>query len=245
VDDFELAFQVLGKRGKRGFKDCGCENRVRGDYPDHRGALLRHFARDSGRLVEEALDSKMRDNLKQYVSELRTRLRAVFPGIDGDPIVKPAGERYQTAFKITARDGIVLTVPAGTTWSGISIIETRDGQIRFTAETKERFFAYGDGRAENRPGEVAERPSTTTWEYTLWTLGLLDDNGDPNSTGNTLLAVLRAGGRVKRDEHDSEMLKLCRFLSRLMVIEASPFDFRRQRQEWIPLFDAGSERTSR
>jgi hypothetical protein len=245
VDEFEFAFQVLGKRGKRGFKDCGCENRVKGDFPDHVWALLRLFARDRGRLVEDALEPKMRDNLKQYVSELRKRLQAVFPAIGGDPIVKPPGEHYKTAFRITARDGIVLRVPAGITWSGVSIIETRDGRIRFIAKTKERFLAYGDGRAEDRPGEAAERPSTTTWEYDLWTLGLLDDDGDPNPTGNALLAVLRAGGGIKRDEEDKAMFKLCGFLSRLTGIDGSPFHFDRRRQEWIPLFEADSERTSR
>ena len=243
VDDFEFAFQVLGKRGKRGFKECGCENRVKGGFPDHVWTLLRLFARDRGSLVEDALEPKTKDNLKQYVSELRKRLQTLFPAMDGTPIVKPAGEHYKTAFKITARDGIVLTVPAGTTWSGISIIETRDGQIRFTAKTKGRFFAYGDGRAENRPGEAAERPSTTTWEYDLWTLGLLDDDGDPNPTGNALLWVLRAGGSIKRDEEDKAMFKLCGFLSRLMAIDASPFHF--HRLQWIPLFEADSERTSR
>ena len=157
VDEFEFAFQVLGKRGKRGFKDCGCENRVKGDFPDHVWALLRLFARDRGRLVEDALEPKMRDNLKQYVSELRKRLQAVFPAIGGDPIVKPPGERYKTAFRITARDGVGID-------TRVVILPLEEKHRHARQELADRFgleAAVGPRelakRLEGRPqGEIAE-----------------------------------------------------------------------------------------
>lgn len=244
VDDLDFRFQVLGKRGKRTFQEAGFENRVKRGFPDHRWELLRFFARDSGPLLEEALDSRAKNNLKQYVSELRKRLRAVFPGIDGNPIDKPAGERYQTAFKITARDGIVLPLPADTAWSRISVVEARDGRIRFTVDIKRRFLAYSDGHAEDRGHEVAERPETTTWEHDLWTLGLLDDDGAPTEVGNALLDVLRGRGRVKRGQNDKAMIHLGSFLSRLTGITAPAFEFSAARKEWTSSFEAASETSS-
>jgi len=245
MDELEFSYRGLGKPGKRGFKDCGCENRVKGEYPDRLWELLRQFALGGGELVEESLDTKTRNNLKQYVSELRERLQAVFAGIDGDPIVKPPASRYRTVFAITSKDGITLGFPVGIGWSGMSIAETHAGNIRFTGDVPQRFRVYRDGQAENRGGEMGEGLGPRTKEHNLQTLRLLGKDGRPNRAGQALLDTLRGDGRVKRDEYDKGMEDLCGILCRLTGIESEAFTFRGDRGEWDALFDASSERVSR
>jgi len=245
VDDLEFVCQVSGKRHKRTFQQAGFQNRVKGKYPDRLWGLLRQFALGGGELAEESIDTKTRNNLKQYVSQLRERLHMVFTGIDGDPIVKLPACRYRTALAITAKDGITLTFPVGITWSGMSIAETRDGRIRFTADVPQRFRVYSDGQVESRGGEMAEGLGAKTEEHNLQTLRLLGKDDRPNRAGQALLDILRAEGRVKRGEYDKGMEDLSGLLCRMTGIESAAFHFRRDRGEWNSLFEARSERLSR
>jgi hypothetical protein len=245
MDDFEFVSSVFGKRDKRTFQQTGFRNRVKGEYPDRLWGLLREFALGGGELTEESLDTKTRNNLKQYVSELRDRLQMVFAGIEGDPIVKPSAGRYRTGFAITAKDGITLGFPVGISWSGMSVAETHDGNIRFTADVPQRFRVYRDGQAENRGGEMGEGLGPRTKEHNLQTLRLLGKDGRPNRAGQALLDTLRGDGRVKRDEYDKGMEDLCGILCQLTGIESEAFTFRGDRGEWDALFEASSERLSR
>ena len=127
----------------------------------------------------------------------------------------------------------------------MSIAETRDGHIRFTADVPQRFRVYSDGQVENRGGEMAEGLGAKTEEHNLQTLRLLGKDGRPNRPGQALLDVLRGEGRVKRGEYDKGMEDLSGLLCRMTGIESAAFSFRRDRGEWNSLFEASSERLSR
>jgi hypothetical protein len=242
MKEHSFGYKIFDKHGKRSFQQAGFENRTKRKYSDQFWGLLQQFAYGGGTLREEILDQDTRNNLKQYVSEVRRRLKAVFQ-LDGDPIKKKKGESYTTIFKITSKEGITITVPADTKWSDITIMEGRNGKLRFTIPAKERFLAYSDGRSAERGKEMAEQPGAVTHEYDLLTLGLLDDKEKPSQIGEALLAVLRSEGKLKRSKDDKNMLLLCAYLCRLFSIEDSPFEFRRD--EWLSLFDADPDLASR
>ena len=244
MDDLSLRYEVREKRGELSFKDAGFEDGRMHGSPNRAWALLQAFALGGGRLREGLVPPELTTNLKHPVSALRRRLLALFD-IAGEPIEKPKGEAYRTVFRIRSKDGITISVPADCTWSGISIVETRTGNVRFTVETKERHPAFSDGPATQFTREVAERPGARTEEHDLWMLGLLEDDGQLNTTGRALLDVLRARGHVTRSQKDTGLLRLGDLLCRMTGIEESAFEFRPRRNEWISNFEAMSEHASR
>lgn len=244
LDDHRLGFRLLEEHGERSFQTAGFDDRRRRDFPNHLWELLQQFARGGGKLREEPKDSKKRQNLKYSISKLRASLHALFP-LPGEPIVKREGEDYTTTFRITAKDRVVIPVPADTTWHGISVIETRTGKIRFVIDTKKRYMAFSDGRvsgfSKEFPKEAAERLDTETRKCDLWELGLLADDGQLNQMGQELLDLLRNGGRVKRDQNDNALIELGGLLCRITGMKGSPFEYHFDRKEWTSVFAAGSE----
>ena len=130
------------------------------------------------------LDHNTRTNLKQYVAQLRRRLRALIPDIGGDPIPYDNDERgYRTAFQIASQDSVLFPMPEGTAWPTVTITLTRRGAIRISVPTTtERYAASTYAKKPSgdvHRWELAERESELAREYDLRMLGLADDNGRP------------------------------------------------------------------
>ncbi len=241
IGDERLAYRLREKRDEFGYAEAGFENRrSRGNPPDQLWELLHRFARGNGSLRREALTPDKKANLKQQVSALGRRLRALFP-IPGRPFTKPTDAPYRASFHIRPKDGMTIQVPNGCTWPRVAIVETRGGSIRFVLEGTKRFMAYDDGQRRESSRVAAERPASVTIEHNLEELDLLGDDGAPTPAGQALLDVLRARRRVKRDRDDRGINELCHRLCRITQIEESPFEFDFGRGEWVPVFAASSE----
>jgi len=231
VTDSTITVEAKRRSRDFSFQAAGFEEKRKRGVPDSIWALLKVFAMRGGEIPFNGagLDHKTRTNLKQYVSVLRQRLRALIPGIDGDPVPHIKSERcYRMAFRIASQEGVTFPVPDGTKWPNVTITLTRSGTIRVSAPASERFTAStyrmaGDG--EVHQWEAAERASELEREYDLRILGLADENGRPDARGAALIEVLRAGGAVKRPISDEAMAELCGALTKLMPgIAGSPFD---------------------
>jgi hypothetical protein len=249
VTDSTISIEAKRRRRDFSFAEAGFEEKRRGGVPDTIWALLKVFAMRGGVIPLDGagLDHKTRTNLKQYVSVLRQRLRALIPGIDGDPVPHVKNERcYRVTFRIASQEGVTFPVPDGTKWPDVTISLLRSGAIRISVPAPERFAAsaYNEaGDGEVHQWEAAERASELEREYDLRMLRLADESGRPDTTGAALIDVLRAGGALKRPPNDEAMLELCGVLTKLMAgINGSPFDFAPGSQKWVALFQTSFER---
>ncbi len=250
VTDSSITIEAKRLNRTFSFQAAGFEEKRKGGVPDGIWSLLKVFAMRGGEIPYDGtgLDHSVRTNLKHYVSELRKRLRALIPGIDGGPIPYVKSDRcYRMAFKIATREGMTFPVPSGTQWPNVTITLVRPDAIRVSVPTTERFAT--STYTENADGEVhqwdsAERESELERDYDLRMLGLTAEGGQPDATGRALIELLRADGAVARPTDDDAMLDLCGALTKLMDgIEGSPFDFAPGSQKWIALFHASCELT--
>lgn len=239
---------IEAKRRNRdfSFQAAGFEEKRKRGVPDAIWSLLKVFAMRGGVIPFDGtdLDHNTRTNLKQYVSLLRQRLRALIPGIEGDPVPHVKDDRcYRMAFKIASRESLTFPVPDGTQWPNVTVTLVQPDAIRVSVPTTERFAA--STYAEEPGGEVhrweaAERESELEREYKLRMLGLAGEDGRPDPRGAALLEVLRGKGVVNRPDDDDPMIALCGVLTELMKgIEGSPFDF--ASGKWIALFQTSCE----
>lgn len=248
VTDSTITIEAKRRSRDLSFQAAGFEEKRKRGVPDGIWSLLKVFAMRGGEIPYDGtgLEHSVRTNLKQYVSELRKRLRALIPGIDGDPIPHVKDDRcYRMAFKIATREGVTFPVPNGTQWPNVTITLVRLDAIRVSVPATERFAA--STYAEESGGDVhqwdtAERESELERDYDLRMLGLTDEDGRPDAKGEALIEVLRANGAVSRPAEDEAMLGLCGALTKLMDgIGGSPFDFAPGSQKWVALFSAGSD----
>jgi hypothetical protein len=247
VTDSTITIEAKRRTRDFSFQAAGFEEKRKRGVPDGIWSLLKVFAMRGGVIPFDGadLDSSTRTNLKQYVSVLRRRLRALIPGIDGDPVPHVKEERgYRMPFKIASREGLTFPVPDGAAWPKVTMTLARSDAIRIAVPTAERFAAssYAKDRGDDvHQWEPAERESELEREYSLRMLGLTDENGRPDSRGAALLEVLGANGAVSRPADDDAMLELCGVLTKLMPgIDGSPFDFASGSEKWIALFQATS-----
>jgi len=248
VTDSTITIEAKRRSRDYSFQAAGFEEKRKRGVPDAIWALLKVFAMRGGEIPFDGsdLDHNTRTNLKQYVSVLRRRLRALIPNIDGDPVphVKDNG-CYRMAFKIASRESLTFPVPDGTQWPNVTIALVRPDAILVSVPTTERFAA--STYAEEPGGDVrqwdaAERESELEREYALRMLGLADENGRPDARGAALIEVLRGNGTASRPADDKAMENLCGVLSKLMAgIEGSPFDFAPSSKKWIARFQASAE----
>jgi len=242
MSEHALHVELKGKTEDRAFQEAGFEEKRRKQVPDRLWHVLQVLALLGGVLPfdDPNLDQKARLNIKQYVSQLRKRLKALFP-IEGDPF-EPTGKtrKYRSRFKISSREGLRFPTPGGTTWDKVAIEEVQSGCIRFSVETLERFSAFSDGDEEVGRPETALHEGQIEREHDLQTLQLVAADGSPDPRGSALLAVLRARGKVERHSSDKAMLSLGEFLCDFMQIRESPFQFSEHKGEWCAAFDASS-----
>lgn len=230
------------------FAEAGFEEKRKGQVPDAIWGLLQVFSMRGGMIPvsDDLLDHSTRTNLKQYVTELRKRLRALIPAIDGDPVPHDKDERcYRTAFRIVTEGTIHFPTPVGTSWAQVSITLRGNDTIYIAVPEIERYagstYVEEQGNETHR-WEAAEREAKLERRYDLRTLQIADETGKPDGRGTALIEVLRGQGVVKRPADDDTMLDLCGFLTKLMGIKDSPFDFAPNDQKWVALFEASSEK---
>lgn len=243
VTETELSITARGKTRRYSFQDAGFEERRKKNAPNRLWRLLKLFASQGGILPFKAVNAEDRDNLKQYVSDLRKRIEALIPGVEGDLIRYDQKQKfYRTAFRISSDETLQFPTPDGGSWSDVAISKSGPTGIRISVASTERFAAssYADEDDDTtHQWAGAEREGSVERTYDLRMLRLADDQDRPNRTGEALLAVLRGKGAVTRKADDKGMQDLCGVLSRLMGIDASPFDFARIGGEWVARFDVG------
>ena len=246
MDGLKLRYVVGDKHGSRDLAETEFEDRRRGELPNDSWHLLEQFARHGRRPVQLGTSETERQTAKQRISRLRGRLRWLFQ-LPGDPIANTEAGTYRAVFSIRTTDAFSLEFPDGTPWSAVSITETRTGRIRFTVEGKARYLGYANGQVTEGPSEreAAERLESVFQEHTLWMLGFSDEDDALTEAGQALLRVLRAGGGVVHEPNDPGMLDLGARLCRITGIESPPFRFERNRETWIPEFEANSEYATR
>ncbi len=251
VTDATLRIEAKGKRKDYTFQEAGFEERRKQDTPDRLWALLKTFAMHGGVLPFKAVDAKTRTNLKQYVSDLRQRLAALLPGIEGESISYDKNEKsYRTAFRICSEETPQFPTPTGTLWTSVSIAKHGDTGVRVAVCASERFSAsiYAEDKESGEDvhrREAAEREVTIERTYDLRTLRLADDKDEPSRAGKALLAVLSGKGTVKTKADDKGMIELCGVLTRLMGLDESPFEFAKLDEKLVSLFDASGESATR
>lgn len=248
VTDSTVTIEAKRRSKDFSFQAAGFEEKRRRGVPDGIWSLLKVFAMRGGEIPYDGtgLEHSVRTNLKQYVSELRKRLRALIPGIDGDPIPHVKVDRcYRMVFKIATQDGVTFPVPSGTQWPNVTITLAQPDTIRVSVPATERFAAstYAEESGSDvHQWDAAERETELEREYNLRMLGLTGENGRPDATGEALLEVLRANGAVSRPADDDAMLELCGVLTKLMDgIDGSPFDFASGSEKWVALFQTSCE----
>lgn len=245
----ELRIEAKGKGKNYTFQEAGFEERRKKGVPNRLWGLLKMFAMHGGILPFKAVKEKDRTNLKQYVSDLRQRLAALLPGIEGESIsYDHDGKSYKTAFRISCEDTLQFPTPSGVSWTDVSIARHGDTGIRVAVTSTEKFGAsgYADKDDEStHQREAAERESAVDRTYDFRMLGLADDRDRPNRAGQALLAVLSGKGTVNRKENDKGMAEICGVLSKLMGLDGSPFEFTPLGEKWVALFDATDGTSSR
>jgi hypothetical protein len=249
ITDTTMRIDAKGKRKVYTFQEAGFEDGRKKNTPDRLWGLLKTFAGHAGVLPTSVVQGKERTNLKQNVSELRQRVSALVPGIEGEPIAHDKNEQcYRTAFQIASEEVPQFPTPAAASWTDVSIRIEGHTTVRVSMSCVERFstrsFTEDDARGSSvQQWENAERQGTVVRTYGLRTLKLADDANKPNRAGKALLAVLAGNGAVKRKADDKGMLELCGILTKLTGIDSPPFEFAQYDEKWVAAFDVSVEST--
>ena len=242
VTEAELGITARGKTRRYSFQDAGFEERRKKNAPNRLWRLLSLFAAQGGVLPFKSVGVKDRDNLKQYVSDLRDRIEALIPGIEGDLITYDQKQKcYCTAFRISSEETLQFPTPDGVSWSDVDISKSGPTGIRVSVAATERFAAssYADEDDDTtHQWAGAEREGSVERTYDLRMLKLADDQDRPNRAGQALLAVLAGKGAVTRKTDDKGMQDLCGVLSKLLGLDESPFEFSRIGEKWVARFEA-------
>jgi hypothetical protein len=243
MSEHAMHVEVKGKAADRTFQEAGFEEKRRREVPDRLWRILRVLAIVGGVLPfdEPKLSLRDRVNIKQNVSQIRKRLKDLFP-TDGDPFEPTRKTRqYISRFKISTSEGLLFPTPGDTTWDKVTIEEVQSGRIRFSVDTFQRSSALSYDEEEGVAGpEAALRESNIERDYDLRSLGLAMQDGSPNPRGSALLAVLRSAGKVRRPSNDEAMLWLGKFLCDFMELREPPFQFSENQGFWITTFEASS-----
>ncbi len=235
VEDHRVLVRVGDVSRVFGFAEAGFEDRRKKNFPDECWAFLKTLARFNGVLgTGDNLKTKSGD-LKQKVSDLRGRLRALL-GIEDDPFAMVRkGKPYRARFTIRAADGATFPTPTNATWEDITITESKPEVIEasITAQAVGAEYVVED---EDEPGNWKATTATVEQKRQF----TFDQLGVHTPEREALIAVLRAGGRLVRDDTDSGMLALGKALTKFFRLSDPPFTFDPSRRIWKARFEAVS-----
>jgi len=244
ITDFNLKVTIKDRSKVYTFIEAGFEDRRRGEVPNKLWVFLRVLATQGGTYPVHRNRLSGGDNsLKQSICQLRKALRQLL-NIESSPfryLSQPP--RYEALFRIHAGEGLSLSIPPGTNWDQVSILETSAGTIRISADHSEVFPDYvipeeGSGAGKWQAGQ---RVTEQGREYNLRALGLAAPDGSLLPVGEALLDVLRGNGRVSRPERDPHMLALGAVLGHWLQIDGPAFQFVRSKKTWVSVFEATSQ----
>jgi hypothetical protein len=250
VDDLGVEVRVAEVSRAFSFAEAGFENQRTKGKPDDVWNLFRLFAQQNGELGTGDHIKMKPDVLKAKVSKLRDRLRQLL-ALDADPFhPNRSGQPYRARFKIRRAGPETFPTPPGATWDDVTLTERADGTVEVAVACESRGAVFVAADAPDKPTDRGRWEGTTesgerSHRYSLASLGLTDENGDPNGAGAALLAVLRAGGRVNRPAEDEGMLVLGAALTTFFGIDAPPFEYDSKRKLWCAVFSAVSNGSGR
>lgn len=233
VEDRHLRVRVGDGERRVGFAEAGFADGRKKETPNQVWALLTRLARAGALSSPDRVTTKS-GSLKRGMTRLRGALRGL-TGIADDPF-HPVGRggSYRARFRVRAAEGAVFPVPAGATWERVAVTEVAPGVVAAAVEAEAVGVAFGPGDDRGGRGrwEATTEAAERTARYPVAEVGLTRPARD------ALLAVLRAGGTVRRPATDPGMLALGQGLSRFLPVGGPPFEFRRG--AWVAKFEARS-----
>jgi hypothetical protein len=238
VEEHHVRVRVGETVERYGFAEAGFEDRREKGTPDEVWVVLRALARFRGVLGTRDGTTTKAGSLKQKLSTLRERLRALV-ALDGDPFHRTRrGQPYRARFTIGTDGPATFPTPPGTTWDDLTLTEVDAGIVEIGTAVEERGAGYtpGDGDERGR-WEGTMTVGERRWQYPLIDL-IGADNFKP--LGDSLVAVLRAGGRVSLPANDPNMPALGAALARFFQLTNPPFAFDSKRRAWIARFEGTS-----
>jgi hypothetical protein len=241
VEDHHVRVQVGEVVERFGFGEAGFEERRKTGVPDHAWRTLTLLAQYSGTLGSGDRVTTKKGEVKQVVSVLRGRLKALL-GIEADPFHATAkGQPYRARFTVRLGSGTAFPTPPGAVWDDVSVTEVASGVFEASVGTTGRdvLFVPTDDSPRGRP-EAAVTPDERRGRYTLADLGLVDADGSPKPAGDALVALLRSAGRLRGRAADPALLALGQALSTFFGLGEPPLDYDRPRREWVARFEARS-----
>jgi hypothetical protein len=217
--------------------EVGFADRKANGKPDRVWAILNSIATNSGLIPDGTKRGGVDKNVKQAMTELRTRLRSIL-GLVGDPIPHDSQEReYRAAFRVRADSPATFTLPDGSGWDVVSITERADATIEVVVDGTGHTDGFDDRAGDGGDLVAAERTTAWSRRVPLTALGLATD-GVPTPEGEALLAVLRGGGKVAAKPTDRAFLKLGKILATAFQTTDPAFDYRDGK--WVAKFTADS-----
>jgi hypothetical protein len=241
VEDHHLRVRVGDVVERFGFAEAGFGERRKKGVPDHAWRTLTLLARFGGTLGSGDRITTKTGEVKQVVSILRGRLKALL-GIETDPFYMTAkGQPYRARFTVRLGSGTAFPTPPGASWDDVSVSEVEPGVFDVSATTtgREVVFVPSDDSPGGRP-EAAATPDERRGRYTLADLGLVASDGGQTPAGGALVALLRSTGRLRGGPADPGLLTLGRALSTFFGLDEPPLDYDRPRRTWIARFEARS-----
>ena len=185
VEEHHLAVVAGDVVERFGFAEAGFENGRKKGTPDEVWTLLRTLAQFRGVLGTGDDVTTKPGVLKQKVSTLRDRLRALL-ALDADPFQRTrAGQPYRARFTIRSAGPAMFTTPPGATWDDISVSEMTVGVVEVAVRAETRGVAYVRGEGEDDRGqwEGITDAHDRHIRYTLTALGLTGPDDTPTPAG--------------------------------------------------------------
>ncbi|MBP3954431.1 hypothetical protein J8F10_03890 [Gemmata sp. G18] len=225
-----------------GFAEAGFEDGRKRDVPDDVWAVLRVLARLGGALGTGDQITTKGNDLKQKVSTLRERLRALV-GLDGDPFHRtPRGRPYRARFAIRSAGAATFPAPPGATWDDVTVTEVEPGILAIAVAVEARGAEYVRGEEDGDPGRWEGTTGARDHQihYTLADLGLTGPGDTVEPAGEALLELVRGRGRLPRPAGDESLSALGDALARFFRFDGPPLTFDRKRHQWTARFEAAS-----
>lgn len=241
VDDHGLIASIGASRFPRTPADLDCINRTTG-LPDEQWALLRQLASTLG--SHRVLQRRAPAPLVKRVGRLRASLRALCPGVDGDPIpFDPEVRAFRTAFHIRAAGGALVSLPADG-WNNVAIIWGGNSKLGIELPDERRRGIMASGNNEDAAADAAVDIATGRRVVDLAEVGLATATGQANRAGRALEALCRGRGRlVGRGDADA-MLELGEALRRTFGTTDDPLTWLEKSGQWLAEFEARSHNSA-
>ena len=235
VDDHGLTVSVGPSRFQRDYRQAGCVDR-KTDKPDGQWATLRELAGHRG--VWSINDRRIPAALTKRMERLREVLRAVLPGLAEDPLPFIKDDRvFRVPFTLRRADGPRFAFPADG-WDGVTVVWAGSGKlaIELMAATRQGRRQQRDDGGEDVDAEVDH--SVERHLLDLVEIGLADETGRANRSGDVLERFCRSRGSLTARGDDDAILKLNLALRRCFGTTQDALEWDDTNKRWMCAFEA-------